>query len=120
MQIRILLFGVLKDLVGRSTDVVDLPEGTRVKDLLSHYVRQAPRIGAILPSIACSVNEEYAATDRELSAGDEVALLPPVSGGAAVTTRSESNGNDNVLIVREPIATQAILSTLKRPGTAPP
>src|SRR5271166_5529631 len=71
MQIRILFFGILKDLVGRSTDMVDLPEGTRVKDVLSHYARQAPRLEAMLPSLACSVNEEYASADRKLAAGDE-------------------------------------------------
>jgi MoaE-MoaD fusion protein len=111
MQIRILLFGVLKDLVGRSTEIVDFPAGTRVKDVLSHYVRQAPRIEAMLPSLACSVNQDYAAADRELAAGDEVALLPPVSGGA--TARSNDGGE--VRIVREPIETQAVLSALKRP-----
>jgi MoaE-MoaD fusion protein len=109
MQIRILLFGVLKDLVGRSTDMVDLPDGTRVKDVLSHYARQAPRIEAMLTSLACSVNEEYAAADRELAAGDEVALLPPVSGGAPTSMNGE------IGIVREPIATEAILAALKRP-----
>jgi MoaE-MoaD fusion protein len=113
MQIRILLFGVLKDLVGRSTDMVDFPEGARVKDVLSHYARQAPRIEAMLPSLACSVNEQYAAAERELSAGDEVALLPPVSGGAAEAAQSESNGD--VRIVREAIPTQAVLAALKRP-----
>jgi molybdopterin synthase catalytic subunit/molybdopterin converting factor small subunit len=113
MQIRILLFGVLKDLVGRSTDIVDLPEGTRVKDVLSHYARQAPRIEAMLPSLACSVNEEYASLDRRLAAGDEVALLPPVSGGAPETPRSKGDGE--VRIVRAPIATQPVLAALKRP-----
>ena len=111
MQIRILFFGVLKDLVGRSTDIIDLPEGTRVKDVLSHYVRLAPRIEAVLPSLACSVNEEYAGVDRRLAAGDEVALLPPVSGGATAL----SKGDGEVRIVREPIATQSALSALKRP-----
>jgi MoaE-MoaD fusion protein len=109
MQIRILLFGVLKDLVGRSTDTVDLPEGTRVKDVLTHYVREAPRLEAILPSLACSVNEEYAAVDRELAAGDEVALLPPVSGGAPLS----SSAAGEVRIVREPIGTQSLLAALK-------
>jgi molybdopterin synthase catalytic subunit/molybdopterin converting factor small subunit len=113
MQIRILLFGVLKDLVGRSTETVDLPKGTRVKDVLSHYVRQTPRIEAMVPSLACSVNQEYAAVDRELAAGDEVALLPPVSGGSPEIKSVENDGQ--VRIVREPIATQAVLAALKRP-----
>lgn len=111
MQIRILLFGVLKDFVGRSTDIVDLPDGTRVKDVLAHYARQTPGIEAMLPSLACSVNQEYAAADRELFSGDEVALLPPVSGGAPAS----SSAAGEVRIVREGIVTQAVLAALKRP-----
>jgi MoaE-MoaD fusion protein len=111
MQIRVLFFGVLKDLVGRSTDLVDLPEGSRVEDVLSHYLRQAPRLQSMLPVLALSVNQEYSRSDRALAAGDEVALLPPVSGGApaSVSPRGE------IRIVREPIATQTVLSALKRP-----
>jgi molybdopterin synthase catalytic subunit/molybdopterin converting factor small subunit len=121
MQIRILFFGVLKELIGRSSDVVDLPEGARVKDVLSHYARRVPRFEAMLTSLACSVNEEYAGTERPLAAGDEVALLPPVSGGAPAASNSEesdpasSKHNGEVRIVREPIATQAVLAALKRP-----
>lgn len=111
MQVRILLFGVLKDLLGCSTDMVDFPDGTRVKDVLLHYARQTPRFEAMLPALACSVNEEYAAADRELAAGDEVALLPPVSGGAP----ESSDDAGEVRIVREPIPTQAVLAALKRP-----
>jgi MoaE-MoaD fusion protein len=120
MQIRILFFGVLKELVGRSSDVVDLPEGARVKDVLSHYARRVPRFEAMLTSLACSVNEEYAGTERTLTAGDEVALLPPVSGGAPASNPEASDAasskhDGEVRIVREPIATQAVLAALKRP-----
>ncbi len=110
MQIRILFFGVLKDLVGRSTDVVDLPNGARVSDVFSHYVRRAPRIEGMRTALAFSVNQEYAAPDRELANGDEVALLPPVSGGAPSTANP-----GEIRIVREPISTQAAVTALKRP-----
>jgi MoaE-MoaD fusion protein len=111
MQIRVLFFGVLKDLVGRSSDTVDLPEGARLEDLLSHYLRQVPRLQSMLPALALSVNQEYSRSDRALAAGDEVALLPPVSGGAPEATPPRGD----IRIVREPIATQAVLSALKRP-----
>ena len=112
MQIRVLFFGVVKDLVGRPSETVDLPDGARVHDVLSLFVQRAPRLAAMLPALALSVNQEYSAADRALAAGDEVALLPPVSGGAPESepTRGE------VRIVREPIATQTILNSLKRPG----
>jgi len=112
MQIRVLFFGVLKDLVGRSADIIDLPDGARVRDLLSHYVCQAPRLGGMQAALALSVNQEYARADRELASGDEVALLPPVSGGAA----AEQSDAGEVRIVRERIATEAVLTALKWPG----
>ncbi|MGA9356061.1 MAG: molybdenum cofactor biosynthesis protein MoaE [Terriglobales bacterium] len=124
MQIRILFFGVLKDLVGRSTDVVDFPEGTRLQDVLDHYLRQTPRLKPILSALAFSVNEEYAGPERKLAAGDEVGLLPPVSGGAPASTgaagrndgdESEVKSENEVRILREPIATDAVLNAMKRP-----
>ena len=112
MQIRVFFFGVLRDLAGRSTDIVDLPDGTRVRDLLSHYARQAPQLEAMLSSVAFAVNQEYADRECELAEGDEVALLPPVSGGAP----SPSLPQGAVRIVREPIRTEAALAALKHPG----
>src|SRR6266850_1276702 len=111
MQIRVLFFGVLKDLVGRSSETLELPEGARLQTVLSHYARQAPRFEAMLPSLALSVNQEYSGPDQALRAGDEVGLLPPVSGGSA------GSGPDSgvVRIVREPISTQSELDRLKLP-----
>jgi len=105
MQIRILFFGTLKDLLGRSTDTLDLPEGARLDAVLSHYSRQAPQFEALLPSLAVSVNQEYSSVDHELRSGDEVGLLPPVSGGAP----------ERVRIVRDAIAKQAELDRIKHP-----
>jgi molybdopterin synthase catalytic subunit len=109
MKIRVLFFGVLKDLVGRSSETLDLPEGTRLQAVLAHYARQAPRLEALLPSLALSVNQEYSAPDQALQGGDEVGLLPPVSGGS----KGSARGEGVVRIVREPISTQAELDRLK-------
>lgn len=111
MQIRVLFFGVLKDLVGRPSETLDLPDGAQVQNVLSLYAREAPRFAAMLPALACSVNQEYSRPDRALAPGDEVAFLPPVSGGApeVMPLRGE------VRIVREPIAAPAVLAGLKRP-----
>ncbi len=112
MMIRVLFFGVLKELVGRSTDNIDLPDGARVEDVLAHYGRQVPRIESMRRSLAISVNQEYARSDRELFAEDEVAFLPPVSGGALETKTVPGE----IRIVREPIVTEAVVSKLKQPG----
>jgi MoaE-MoaD fusion protein len=128
MQIRILFFGVLKELMGRSTDVVDFPDGTRLQDVLAYYVRQTPRLEPMLAALAFSVNQEYSRPECKLAAGDEVGLLPPVSGGAPTPPGAEGENDDGdskgggqskskneVSIVREPIATEAVLAALKQP-----
>src|ERR1700756_4559473 len=107
MQIRVLFFGVLKELVGRSSETIELPEGATVEAVLHYYSRQAPRLEAMLPSLALSVNQEYSRGDWVLRPGDEVALLPPVSGGAHEPVP------DQVRIVREPINAQAAVEKLK-------
>ena len=82
MQIRVLLFGVLKSVVGQSSEILSLPEGSPIASLLALYKDRFPQSEAILSTLAVSVNQEYSRADRTLVAGDEVGLLPPVSGGA--------------------------------------
>jgi molybdopterin synthase catalytic subunit len=102
MVIRVLFFGMLKDLAGVASDSLELPHGATLSDALRHYESRIPRLKDLLPSIAVSVNQEYAGRDVALSPGDEVALLPPVSGGQPLAT-----------IVRERIDTSAVLHRLK-------
>jgi molybdopterin converting factor subunit 1 len=109
MQIRVLFFGVLKDLVGCSSETLQLADGARLDAVLQHYSRQAPRMAAMLPCLALSVNQEYVTADAVLRAGDEVALLPPVSGGSA----DAPTPCDDVRIVREPIVAGGVIAALK-------
>jgi molybdopterin synthase catalytic subunit len=81
MQVRVLFFGILKDIAGKASDEVSLPEGATVRDLLSHYA-QDTKLKGMLGSIAVALNQEYAAPTAGLRDRDEVGLLPPVSGGA--------------------------------------
>jgi molybdopterin converting factor small subunit len=84
MRVRLLYFGVLTDLLGGAEDAVELPEGADVGELLS-ILRARPSKGRMeeraWESLAVAVNREYAAAGVVLREGDEVALLPPVSGG---------------------------------------
>jgi molybdopterin converting factor subunit 1 len=81
MRVHVLYFGVLKDVIGHRDAVMDVPEGASVADLLALH----PKAGvAVWDSIAVAVNQEYARADDVLKDGDEVALLPPVSGGVDV------------------------------------
>ncbi len=115
MKIGVLFFGVVKDLIGRSADTVDMPSDARARDVILYYVRQAPRLEAMAPSLAISVNREYSTADRALHEGDEVGLLPPVSGGSAKANAEQGELQGEVRIVREPIETDSIVGRLKRP-----
>jgi MoaE-MoaD fusion protein len=81
MQVQVLFFGILKDLVGRAEESLELPEGATVADVLDHYESRIPKIREVLPSVALSVNQHYAGPGAVLGPNDEVGLLPPVSGG---------------------------------------
>jgi molybdopterin synthase catalytic subunit len=79
IQVRVLPFGVLKDWLGASASTVELPDGATVAELLDHL--NATPGARSLQGIAVSVNAEYASASQILYAGDQVGLLPPVSGG---------------------------------------
>ena len=113
MQIRVLFFGVLKDVAGRGNDVIDLPEPAKLSDLLVRLQQQAPRLSAHFPSTAMSINQEYARPDSALKNGDEVALLPPVSGG--VGTDSQTQARIRAMLVNEKIDTPALINRIQQP-----
>ena len=117
MQVRVLFFGMLKDLTGQSSDSLDLPEHATLRDLLAHYQQRIPRLHQIAPSLALSINQEYAPLESQLKSGDEVALLPPVSGGSSQTgPMVDQTGHSRyATIVRQRIDTQALLEKLKQP-----
>jgi molybdopterin converting factor subunit 1 len=81
MQVRVLFFGQLREIVGASEETADLFEGARVQDLFERYGQRFPKLAGFRESIAPSLNQEYADWRAPLSGGDEVAFLPPVSGG---------------------------------------
>src|SRR6202045_2939542 len=82
MQVRVLFFGRLKDIVGKSEENAELSEGARVEDLFARYGRSFPELAQFRSSVVASVNQEFAEWRAPLTSGDEVAFLPPVSGGA--------------------------------------
>ncbi len=82
MRVRVLVFGVLKEIFPEASTTAALPDGARIRDLLEQFRGSFEGRAALWDSLAVAVNREYVVADRELHEGDEVALLPPVSGGA--------------------------------------
>jgi MoaE-MoaD fusion protein len=113
MQVRVLFFGMLKDLAGQASESLSLPDDATLADVLHHYESRVPRLKEMLDSLALSVNQEYAEPDARLHSGDEVALLPPVSGGSEEPAMPREG--THIRIVREKIDTDAILARIKRP-----
>ncbi|MDW5264439.1 MULTISPECIES: molybdopterin converting factor subunit 1 [Acidobacteriaceae] len=82
MRVNVLYFGTLKDLFASEREPIDLPDGATVDSLLSLLRAQTSKQSDVWRALAVAVNQEYAALSTTLREGDEVALLPPVSGGA--------------------------------------
>ena len=79
--VKVLFFGRVRELTGVQEEAVELPAGSTLGDLFDRYGARFPRLAAFRSSLVASRNQEFAAWDTPLRAGDDVAFLPPVSGG---------------------------------------
>lgn len=82
MEVKVLFFASCRDLVGTHEVLISLPERARVTDLLARLAQEHPRLREMEASLMISVNQAYVDRTRRLGDGDEVAFIPPVSGGA--------------------------------------
>src|ERR1700726_1751336 len=101
MHVRVLFFGRLKDIVGRSEESAGLSEGARLRELCARHGNSFPHLARFRSSVVASVNQEFAEWRAPLSSGDEVAFLPPVSGGAV--SAGATIEENLCALVREPI-----------------
>ena len=81
MHVTIRLFARLRELAGASDLRRELPDGSVARDAWDALVREFPAMAGYSAVISCAVNEEYARLTAALKDGDEIAFLPPVSGG---------------------------------------
>jgi molybdopterin synthase catalytic subunit len=119
VQVKVRYFGTLKDIAGRDREVVEVGDGICVGDLFAQIQQRYPKMDAFRGSIALAVNLEYSNGRAVLRDNDEVALIPPVSGGA--TTDSSATEatlplrSEHAQIVADAIQTAPILAAIKRP-----
>jgi MoaE-MoaD fusion protein len=113
MRVRVVYFGILREMAGHEHEAVELTDGARLADLYSDLQQRVPGLSKFANSIALSINYEYATLDAPLHDGDEVALLPPVSGGAGDTSESSASVASRTRLVREPINADQIARDLK-------
>jgi molybdopterin converting factor small subunit len=81
VRVKVLFFGRLKEIVGRGEDSFEIADGSPIESLFSCYGTDYPELTRFRPSLVASRNQEFAAWSTPLHSGDEVAFLPPVSGG---------------------------------------
>jgi len=115
MQVHVLFFGRLKEIVGFAEDTAELSEDAHVDDLFARYGRQFPELERFRPSVAAAVNQEYADWRASLNDNDEVAFLPPVSGGEGPDAEP-ARPNDICAIVRTPIRAGEVAVQVKAPA----
>jgi MoaE-MoaD fusion protein len=81
MRVTVRLFAALREAAGQAVVEVDLSDGATPTDVWAALVRRHPALASRRGSLAAAVNRSYAAFDVPLAEGDEVAFIPPVSGG---------------------------------------
>ncbi|HLI64608.1 MAG TPA: molybdenum cofactor biosynthesis protein MoaE [Terriglobales bacterium] len=119
MQVRVLYLGMLRELAGCDKEVVQVGEQSRLADLFTQLQKRIPRLNEFRGAIALAVNYEYSDGATLLRDNDEVALIPPVSGGAL--TEASAAGiplplvAEHARIVSEPIQTTPLVAAIKRP-----
>src|SRR5437588_194588 len=113
MQVKVLFFGMLKDIVGRAEEQLDLPGNAHLGGVFAHYAERFPRLREMSGSIVLAKNHEFADASSTVSEGDEVALLPPVSGGSEFCHEIAENGNLFAL-TRHAIDNRQIIDRLLR------
>ena len=113
MRVRVLFFGQLKEIVGRGEEYAELPDGARLEDLFAGYGQRYPKLAGFRSSVVASVNQSLVDWAAPLAMGDEVAFLPPVSGGSGAT--AVAPGEIVIELVRKQIQTADITARLKAP-----
>jgi len=116
VRIKVLFFGVLRDVVGRSEDSLEAAEGWLLENVFDHYVKRFPRLGEMKRSIVFARNQQFSSASAALSDGDEVAFLPPVSGGSGPYTHqiSDEAAGHFFALTREPIDTRSLAALVLR------
>src|SRR5690348_10711290 len=116
MRARVLFFGMLRDLVGRASEDAELAPDSDLRTVFDHYAALHPRLRDLAGSIVMARNQEFADLTTPLQEGDEIAFLPPVSGGAAAPSPLDlietTNGPHYFALTRHTIDTRHIIARL--------
>jgi molybdopterin converting factor subunit 1 len=112
MRARVLFFGMLRDIVGMSREDAEFPEGADLRFVFAAYAVRYPRFAELARSIVMARNQEFADPATKLSEGDEVAFLPPVSGGRNTDDLAIQDAGHYFALTRHAIETRSLIARL--------
>ena len=118
MRVRVLFFGVLKDIVGCAEDLPEIPPESTLASLFDSYAERFATLRDKRPSILFARNREFSKPATMLRENDEIAFLPPVSGGSQPPASGQMLRQIDGHIfglTRQPIVSQQFADKLKRP-----
>jgi len=110
MRVKVLFFGVLKDIVGTAEDTIEMAPGATLDNVFATYAKRFETLRNKRSSILFARNRDFATGETGLADNDEVAFLPPVSGGC-----DKGAATNCFLLTREPIDSRRLASQLQRP-----
>ncbi len=114
MRVKVLFFGILRDIVGRSEEQIEVDEGASLGSVFEHYAHQFPRMGGMASSIVLACNQQFSDRSTHVADGDEVAFLPPVSGGSRNYTHEISDERCFFALTRDPIDAAGVARQILR------
>lgn len=81
IHLKVLFFGRLREVVGASEESLNLPDGATLESVFGFAAQRHPELAKFRSSLVASRNQEFAPWETPVRSGDEIAFLPPVSGG---------------------------------------
>ena len=110
-MIKVLFFGLLRDIVGMREEDCELPEAATLGAVFDAYATRFPRLREIRQSIVLARNQQFGDRAVSIAEGDEIALLPPVSGGSGTFSRELTDRGGNFFaLTPDPIETAPLIS----------
>jgi MoaE-MoaD fusion protein len=106
VRVKVLFFGQLRDVAGTAEESLDLPDGATVETVFERYASRFPRMRELGSSIVVARNQQFASSSSPVADGDEIAFLPPVSGGSV--PEIQADGGHYFALTREPIDVGAL------------
>ncbi len=111
MRVRLRYFAMVRELLDKSVEDREVAPQTTAGDLFDQLVAESPRLEALRGSVLLMVNQSYASLDHILADGDELALIPPVSGGSV-----DAGDEHRYLVTEQPLSPRVVEAIVASPG----